>query len=505
MAGRRVYVAVATLLIVLMCSTALVRGYLSPENVEVQVNTKIEYYRTFPLMKPTLEFELPGKGPKSLSIGGILPNGSFVDLGLYFGKGTLRIPRKKLLWYFREWAEYGKRNGLKPGEVVPGLILLGTVVEGNQSYSIASSLVLDPEKVLRGYIVKVALRGELVPMGKTPQLSKDSTNKISDPHGCSVTEQDPFLREYRKLGEVLDSESSFVPLGNVYLHGDTSKINNVVIKEKFQSTEDVGIKFSGVLAYQTKGLEMHSQLVDTVLELRGNRIWLNYQKDFWRNAEIRGATLLGMGVRGRYVIAKYWKFVGKGCPWDWNTSESAYFIAFVPEIKNGEMVGEYRVEYNTPEANNPVETPGVLSRTRYYVQRYYRGEESWMSGAKVIDSIKVLSYESESPLFSLGIPLLPLLGESVPSSLAQPLMSATVGITSNKQEFSIVAVAISPASKDVEYRVTRYESPTVFWYKGQYYRISTMFLDVYVPEEKGGAPGCLKPGSELVCPTKENG
>ena len=490
MAKRRVYVAVITItliLIVLVCSTALVRGYLSPADVDVQTNARIEYYRTFPLMKPTLEFELPGKGPMSISIGGILPNGSFVDLGLYFGKGTLRIPRNKLLWYFRKWAEYGKRNGLRPGEVVPGLILLGTVVEGNQSYSIASSVVLDPEKVLGGYTVKVALRGELVPMGKPPQVSKDSTYEISNPYGCTTTEQDPFLREYWKLGEVLDSGSSFVPLGNVYLHGDTSKINNIVLKEKFQSTEDVGIKFSGVLAYQTKSLDIHSQLVDTVLELRGNRIWLNYQKDFWRNAEIRGATLLGMGVRGRYVIARYWKFVGKGCPWDWNTSESAYFIAFIPEIKNGEMVGEYRVEHNTPKVNDPVETSGVLSRTMYYVQRHYRGEESWMGGAKVIDSIRSLSYESESPLFSLGIPLLPLLGESVPPSLKPPLMSATVGITSNKQKFSIVAVAISPASKDVEYRVTRYESPAVFWYKGQYYRISTMFLDVYVPEEKEGA------------------
>ena len=503
MVEKRVYVTLTTiLLIVLIFFSALVKGYSSPAGIDVQTNAKIEYYRTFPLMKPTLEFKLPGKGPKSLSIGGILPNGSFVDLGLYFGKDTLRVPRKKLLWYFREWIGYERRNGLKPGDIVPSLILLGTVMEDNQSYSIASSVVLDPKKVLEGYSVKVTLHGELVPIGETPLRSETSTNNslesaeteiptaipgwsngIPNLHGCSVTDQDLSWGYYWKLGGVLGSGSSFVPLGNVYLHGDTSKINNIVLKEEFQSTEDVGIKFSGVLAYQTKSLGIHSQLVDTVLELRSNRIWLNYQRDIWRDTEIRSATLLGIGVRGKYVLARYWKFIGKGCPWDRNTSESAYFIAFVPEIKNGGMIGEYRVEYNTPEANNPVETPGVLSRTMYYVQRYYRGERSWMSGAKMMDNIKVLSDESESPLFSLGIPLLPLLGENIPSSLVQPLMSAAVGITSNKQDFSLVGVTVSPTSKDVEYRVTRYESPAIFWYSGKYYRISTMFLDIYLPEE----------------------
>jgi hypothetical protein len=125
----------------------------------------------------------------------------------------------------------------------------------------------------------------------------------------------------------------------------------------------------------------------------------------------------------------------------------------------------------------------------YYVQRYYKGETTSLTGSVTIKNFEVTNRGDESPLFSLGIPLLPFLDEEeVPASLIQALLSVTVGITSEEDAYSLLTVTIAPDSRDTAYRVTQYRSPAIFQYNGRYYRIPTMFLDVYFPKDGPESP-----------------
>jgi hypothetical protein len=246
-----------------------------------------------------------------------------------------------------------------------------------QELSSLLPLTLDPKRIISENTIKVTINGQLTPINITKEEKIKTNNRASpctqteipttipgwsngEPNlsGCGVTSQDASWGIYWKLGEVFEGGSSFVPLDNVYLHDDTSKIHNAVMTLTFMSTGKSGIKFSGVLAYQVGASEIQAQLVDDVMELRNEHTWIDLQRDFWDGDEIEGTTFMGIGIRGKYVLARYWKFMGKGCPTDINTSEYAYFIAFIPEIKNGQMIGEYRVEYNTPTAWSPVENRG---------------------------------------------------------------------------------------------------------------------------------------------------
>ncbi|NJE03973.1 protein cytosolic protein [Thermococcus sp. MV11] len=502
--------AVALILGLLMVGFSLWVVFSTPVEASDYTSVNVAYCRTLPFKGPEARIIVPSKGLNTVTVLGMLPNGTPIDLGTYAGRDSIKLDYRRIEKYLRTWEEHLEKTGTDPSLVNPGVVLLGTSHKKDGLYYFVKGVPLNLREVIRGRSFKVSVVDDFRLILSSKGLEQLESVKVNDVTGKTARVESFPPRSFPEecypgpygtsvcfdwvLEKVYDTEdNTVIPLAVAFLNGDVNEIDDVYLRERFQSSRVLGVEigFSAVAAVDRSGTgaSYEAQIAGMVYTLKGDHLWLKKSVRF-RGEDIRRPTVVGIGIKGDIALAKY-RLYGPYGP----LKTTMYVVMAQPEIRNGKLVPAWGKEEGTPSRYGR-----TFRKAMYYIERY------WDVGftVKSKDFIEVNNFDvsqsvSTLPLFSLAAPVLPKLNGPLGTDVYPILLSAGVGITKYRSEYSYVGITVG---LEHSYRVvsgTFYKSPVRFEYNGNEYWLSSMYADVTVLPSFN--PGC-DPRTG-VCP--ENG
>ncbi|ACJ16909.1 hypothetical protein cytosolic protein [Thermococcus onnurineus NA1] len=468
--------------------------FSTPVEASDYAGVKVVYYKSPPLKEPVVRVILQGKGLKTVTVIAMLPDGTPLSLGVYSGRNEIKLDYNRLKEYAENWELQLKASGTNPSWVRPGIILLGTSYEDDGLYYFIGGVPLDIGKFREGNTVEIQVTKRFQKLLSREQLQKLELNVSSDSTSQDVSVEsfppDWFLEECYsdpyypycyvwELEEVIDIErDTEIPLAVAYVHGDVNDIDDIVLREQFESSTSYGIEitFSAVAAVDKTGTgsSYEGSVVGTVYTLGGDNIWLLYS-EWIHNDEISNPTIVGVGIKGDAAITKYrLHLVGAV---DVELDPTAYILMAQPVVNYNQLQAVSLKEYGYPSPYG-----GTLSRIMYYTQKYWEPGGTVNTNYLDVNNIVVARDVSTIPLLSASAAVLPALSLPEGVVLYPLLLSVGIGLTEDRREYALVGITVLPTDKDKTFRATFYRSPVRFDYNGQGYYLGSMYADIYVPE-----------------------
>ncbi len=451
----------------------------------------VAYYRTLPFKEPEAKILISSKGVSTVTVLGMLPDGTPVDLGTYAGKGNIRLDYGRIKKYLRAWEEHLRKTGTDPSLVSPGVVLLGTSHEKDGVSYFVKGVPLNLKEVLRGRSFKVSIVGNLRPLISAKELEDLNSIKTTEvagrttgvssfppgsfpeecypgPYGTSVCFDWVLEKVYDR------KDNTVIPLAAAFLKGDVGEIDDVYLREQFRSSRTLGVEigFSAVAAVDRSGTgaNYEAQIAGMVYTLKGTRLWLNKVVRI-RGENIRRPTVVGIGIRGDIALAKYRLYRGKT-----PLKVTMYVVMAQPEIRNGKLVPVWGKEEGPPSRYG-----GTFRRAMYYIERYWKPGYTVTSKDFIeVNNLEVSQSVSTVPLFSLAAPVLPKLKGPIGTDIYPILLSAGVGVTKYRSEYALVGITVGLEHSYRKLSGTFYKSPVRFEHDGNEYWLSSMYADVTI-------------------------
>ncbi|NJE04868.1 protein cytosolic protein [Thermococcus sp. M36] len=465
--------------------------FSTPVEASDYTEVKVAYYRTLPFKEPEAKIILPSRGVNTVTVLGMLPNGTPVDLGTYAGGESIKMDYRRIERYLRIWEEHLKKARTDPSFVNPGIVLLGTAHRKDGLGYFVRGVPLNLGEVLKRRSFRVSVLN-----GFRTLLSSKEIERLKSREGNTATGKtigaDSFPPGFFPeecypgpygtsvcfdwvLEEVYDTEdNTVIPLAAAFLNGDVGEIDDVYLRERFQSSRVLGVEigFSAVAAVDRSGTgaSYEAEIVGMVYTLKGDHLWLKKSVRF-RGEDIRRPTVVGIGIKGDIALAKY-RLYGPYGPLD----VTMYVVMAQPEIRNGRLISVWGKEDGAPSRYG-----GTFRKAMYYIERY------WKPGftVKSKDFIEVNNFDvsqsvSTLPLFSVAAPVLPKLNGPLGTDVYPVLLSTGVGVTKYRSEYALVGITVGLEHRYREVSGTFYKSPVRFEYDGEEYWLSSMYADVTV-------------------------
>ncbi|WP_240911614.1 protein cytosolic protein [Thermococcus sp. LS1] len=486
---RRKIVALAlSLLVILPILWAI---FSTPVEASDYTEVKIAYYRTLPFKEPEARILIPSKGVNTVTVLGMLPNGTPVDLGTYTGKDSIKLDYRRIEKYLQTWEEHLRKTGTDPSLVNPGIVLLGTSHKKDGLKYFVKGVPLNLKEVLKGRSFKVSVANDFRPLFSSKELEQlkpleasaatgktsgvDSFPPGSFPEECYPGPYGTSVCFDWVLEEVYDTkDNTVIPLAAAYLNGDVNEIDDVYLREQFMSSRTLGVEigFSAVAAVDRSGsgANYEAQIAGMVYTLKGTRLWLKKSVRF-RGEDIRRPTVVGIGIKGDIALAKY-RLYGPYGP----LKATMYVVMAQPEIRNGKLVPAWGKEEGAPSRYG-----GTFRRAMYYIERYWKPSFTVKSRDFFdVNNFDVSQSVSTLPLFSIAAPVLPKLNGPLGTDVYPILLSAGVGVTKYRSEYALVGITVGLEHRYREVSGTFYKSPVRFGYSGNEYWLSSMYADITV-------------------------
>jgi len=284
-----------------------------------------------------------------------------------------------------------------------------------------------------------------------------------------------------------------IPIIMVYVSESIPGLLKIVTPRVFfyseEETSDY-VAFGASFAISTRtGISYEIPGFSVVLKVPSghkNWTWLYYYRPFYSGVDFVGDALIGFGFLGYVAFAEYREYIceypSPEVPWAptycyWGDKWANATVA-VPEIeKNNKLVEWYMVD------DNPGDGQGYLEKiweivSRLWEHSYY----GYRKAALSITSLDIVHQIETKPLFSASIPVLAILaalGYDVPLAAAfVPIVAISVGKTYEKTTVSICMVDVYACPSCYVYAWYLY-SPTYIKYKGEYYRIGSMYVTAW--------------------------
>ncbi|ASI98966.1 hypothetical protein [Thermococcus celer] len=232
--------------------------FITPVGASDYKTVRISYYRTPPFKKPEIMILLPRRAVNTVTILGMLPNGTPVDLGTYIGRDSIKLDYKRIERYILTWAEHLRNTGTDPSLVNPGVVLLGTSMEKDGVSYFTEGVPLNSDDVLKGRSLRVSITNA---DAFRPLLSSGEVERLSSVESSAIdkgkVEVGSFPPDYFPgecypgpygtsecvdwvLEKVYDTEdNTVIPLAAAFLHGDVSEIQDVYLREQFRSSRSL--------------------------------------------------------------------------------------------------------------------------------------------------------------------------------------------------------------------------------------------------------------------------
>ena len=110
-----------------------------------------------------------------------MPNGSVVDIGKTFFKGSYgEIDYRYLANVYDEWDKHLKVIGARPGSIDIGLIILGTIHKKDGVYTLATAVPLNPEYISKRLGIEITINKKLIKTLDINEIKKINISKRSD-------------------------------------------------------------------------------------------------------------------------------------------------------------------------------------------------------------------------------------------------------------------------------------------------------------------------------------
>jgi len=491
------------------------------------INVRIAYFKLLIPKEPVFEiryFNLSNPLPVTVSVYIIEPPFTIRELGFYHGRGVVKLDYDKLVQVYRKWIAYLREKGVDPSAVEIGLILLANAHTRNGIYHIFRIVPIKPIRLLKGYSITIEIREDL--RKRKPLVTREEIEKIIEKlrskyvaanrtllraslSHASLDEFPPTLEQgcicdwysgctcwYWKPYKIYYISKKPIGIPIIMVHVSELSQNSLEIVTPriiFYSEEETSdyVAFGTSFAINTEsGISYEMPGFSIVLGVPDGYeswIWLNYYEDFRNGLNFTGDALIGFGFKGYVAFAEYREYIceypSPETPWAptycyWGDKWANATIA-APEMRNNSLVGWYMIDDNPYDGQGYLERIwNIVNRLWEYNYKYYGYRKSMLS----IASLDVVKQIKTEPLFSASIPVLAILaaaGYDVPLIAAfAPIMSISVGKTYEKTTVSICMVDIYACPSCYVYAWYLY-SPTYIKYKGEYYRIGSMYVDVW--------------------------
>ncbi|WP_258083990.1 protein cytosolic protein [Thermococcus thermotolerans] len=507
MRRKKIVVLGLSLLVILPVFWAV---FSTPVEASDYEEVKVAYYRTLPFKEPEAKVLISSKGVNTVTVLGMLPNGTPVDLGTYAGRGSITLDYKRIERYLQTWEEHLKKTGTDPSLVNPGVVLLGTNHGKGKLGYFVKGVPLNLKEVLKRRSFRVSIANDFRPLLSSTELERlkpleastmaekgagiDSFPPGSFPEECYSGPYGTSVCFDWVLEKVYDTEdNTAIPLAAAFLNGDVGEIDDVYLREQFQSSRVLGVEigFSAVAAVDRSGTgaNYEAQIAGMVYTLKGTRLWLNKVVRI-RGEDIRRPTVVGIGIKGDIALAKY-RLYGPYGP----LKVTMYVVMAQPEIRNGKLIPAWSKEGGAPSRYG-----GTFRRAMYYIERYWKPSFTVKSKDFIdVNNFDVSQSVSTLPLFSVAAPVLPKLDGPLGADVYPILLSAGVGVTKYRSEYALVGITVGLEHRYREVSGTFYKSPVRFEYSGNEYWLSSMYADVTVLPLSN--PGCDP--RRRVCPKDE--
>jgi len=440
-----------------------------------------------------------------------MPNGSVVDIGKTFFKGSYgEIDYKYLANVYDEWNRHLKVIGARPGSIDIGLILLGTIHKKDGVYTLATAVPLNPEYISKRLGIEITINKKLIKTLDIEEIKKINISKRSEEIKFSEKESLAPIAHAQttwppneiiaycpdggcwvwRLDESKVAYNVDIPLVATAINYRWDRVHGLTLREHVVANSRAGVNVvfgigagigdksqvsSGSVDYQILGY-------DIVLKDE-TAASLDFYRAFFSGADFNGESILYVGFKGdiayvRYVLA----FCG-------------YWCSYTTIYANTTMV---RPLNGGPLTNN-VAVSGAVSMYDYnnVINQVYRGllETGWFQspynisyGVVYVDTFIIKSEQNTLPQLTLSVDVIQMLialkvlrSRPTFGSLAL-ILAATVGvdpyITSNTELLGVANVLLSERWDWAYYLYAR--SPVKYKYGSSQYTITMMFVDVWV-------------------------
>ena len=458
-----------------------------------------------------------GSGRGTFTAIGMLPNGTPVFLGYYYGDGSFHMNMKAALVYARIWEQHLSYLGLNPESVNPGMLFLGVVKRDNGFYSTAFSVPIRVDKILEGYTVKVRVSAPMIKLSHLKPINETLTEKTAAKGGDngikSIWDDDPpslwnwdvhgFLMKLApdRINEQQCSSSGpcfyWAPDSRILSYGINASIPLVIAHiwgelddrdaghiETFMATKSssgISISFSA-LGVENDGGSITQISAGPVFTLKEEGKWMERDTHFYgRNFSEGDDSYVMSGIVGHYVVMRYRLYAegypeGKKfvVPYD----DRAFFTIVVPVFEKtpeGVKIKTWDGIFSADDGSKLVEKVKGIVNT-------FDGYRNYTFTKSVdIDTWQLKSESHYTPLFSMGV--------SVDNLGVIPVAGFSIGMSSEEASFLKLDVSYTSWNEQM-FEVTTYKLKDVFLYlkDKKSYIIPVMYVDIYEVPKRDPMP-----------------
>ncbi|WP_157255134.1 hypothetical protein [Palaeococcus ferrophilus] len=480
---------------------------LPPLDEREYLGTEVEYQYKFPLLDPSIDIKPPEKGYVSVTVSLLLPGGTVEHLGTFNGKNMVRINYGRIQSGMKLWEQHLRKEGVKPDAVNPGVILVGTLRDegGNVKYFM-KVVPLNVGRILENRNVRITFSPQsLEVLHRAEELSELRRKRVNDntapptftelptpspdpPSYCNqpgmICPKPSEYFEWRPEEVISARNRAFIPMVMAYIHGDIGEVQDVFMRSqyKYRDAESLEIGFSAVGALKKGGMDgsIDSMVLGFSHTIKSSSLEFSGYPVRFRGEEIKGPSVLGVGVKGSVLLVKYRKYHCDalssilGCQ---KGDTVAYVLVAQPSDDSLRL--EKRLEPGPPAESSKY--TGVLRGTMWYVQRYWEPFETRASK----DFIDATDFDigrsaGTIPLFSASAALLPQLAAPLGVELTPVLLGVGIGFNTEEWNYHLVELLVALEHKDRTARAVFYKNPVKFRYNGRYYDLTALYADVEV-------------------------
>ncbi|EEB73774.1 hypothetical protein [Thermococcus sp. AM4] len=470
-----------------------------------------------------------GSGSGTFTAIGMLPNGTPVFLGYYYGDGSFHVSMKAALVYARIWERYLSHLGLDPESVNPGMLFLGVVKRDNGFYSTAFSVPIRVDKILDGYAVKVHVSAPMIKLSQLKPIKENLTEKTADKsrnggvesvwddYPPSLGDRDAqsllmklapdridnkclssgvclyWAPDYRILSCGINSSIPLV-IAHIWGNRDDRDAGHIETFMATKSSSGISISFSA-LGVENDGGSITQISAGPVFTLKEDGEWMERDTHFYGKDLPGGESYVMSGIVGHYVVMRYRLYAvgypdGKEFTVPYNSR--AFFTIVVPVLEGtpeGVKIKTWDGIFSADDGSKLVEKVKGIVNT-------FDGYRNYTFTKSVdVDTWQLKSESHYTPLFSMGI--------SVGNPGVIPVAGFSIGMSSEDDSFLKMDVSYTSWNEDQRFEVTTYKLKDVFLYlkDKKSYVIPVMYVDIYeVPEYP---PTPLLPPHRIIYPLTE--
>ncbi|MCD6523976.1 MAG: hypothetical protein J7K48_03125 [Thermococcus sp.] len=449
-----------------------------------------------------------GSGKGTFTAIGMLPNGTPVFLGYYYGDGSFHMNMKAALVYSKIWEKHLRHLGLDLESVNPGMLFVGVVKRDNNLFFTSFSVPVRVDKIREGYTVKVKVSAPMIKLSQLKPIKENLTEKtvnksgnygvesIWDEYPPSLWDKDTHDFLMKLVPDRIDEKcyasgvcfywapdyeilsygiNASIPLVIAHIWGDRDDRDSGQIG-MFMATESssgVSISFSALGAVND-GASITQISAGPTFTLKEQGEWIDHVIQFHGKDLPKGEDSYVMsGVVGHYVVMRYRLYAEgyhEGKKWVVPYDNRAFFTIAVPILEKTPEGGRIKTWDGIFSADEGSE---IVEKVKGIVNTFDNYRDYTFTGKFHVDTWQLKSESHYTPLFSMGI--------SVDQLGAVPVAGFSIGMSSDDTSFLKMDVSCNPWNDDQKFEVTTYKLKDMFLYlkDKKSYVIPVMYVDIY--------------------------